>query len=239
MHHILMLSSSRASTEDYLHHAIPMIDAHLAKTSATATTIVFIPYAGVTIDYDEYTARVSAALPSKNIRGIHTFNSAREGLDAADVIMVGGGNTFQLLQQLYANELIEPIQQRVNNGLPYIGWSAGSNICGRTIRTTNDMPIVEPDSFAALGFIDCQLNPHYSDYQPPDHNGETRDQRLAEFCQLCPKTPVIAIREGTALTKYGDDVTLEGALDGFVFIGNKKLPITSGEQLKKWATEQN
>lgn len=234
MHHILMLSSSRMGEEAYLEHATPMIYSHLAETNSLKTPVVFIPYAGVTMSYDNYTDKVQAALGDIHIKGIHEYNDAQTAIEQAGAVMIGGGNTFRLLEQLYQQDLIAMIKRRVNNGLPYIGWSAGSNICGATIRTTNDMPIIEPPSFNSFGFVPCQINPHYTDYQPPNHNGETRDQRLAEFTTLNPDTAVLAIREGTALLKEGDGLTLEGKLGGFTFIGNQKRPISSGDQLNQY-----
>jgi dipeptidase E len=112
-----------------------------------------------------------------------------------------------------------------------VGWSAGSNICGNSIRTTNDMPIVQPPSFDALNFVPFQLNPHYSDYQAPGHNGETRAQRIQEFCILNPNMPVIGIREGTALLLQGESLILEGELDGLIFEGNSQRVIKPGQDL--------
>ena len=157
-----MLSSSRAGDEAYLAHAKDMIASHLTGCQR----IVFIPYAGVTIDWPSYTEKVQSALPEFNIVGIESFDDPKLAIEQADAVMVGGGNTFHLLHQLYSNDLIHPIQERVEQGLPYVGWSAGSNICGTSICTTNDMPIIYPPSFDALAFVPFQLNPHYSDYQP-------------------------------------------------------------------------
>lgn len=231
-----MLSSSRMGEEAYLTHALPMITSHLSTVDTSQKPIIFIPYAGVTMSYDEYTDKVTTALGDIDIKGIHEFKEPKQAVEQAGAIMVGGGNTFRLLEQLYQQEILAPIQQSVNAGLPYIGWSAGSNICGLSIRTTNDMPIIEPPSFDSFGFVGCQINPHYTDYQPPNHNGETRDQRLAEFTTLNPNTAVIAIREGTALLKQGDSLTLQGSLGGFVFRADQKLPISSGDSLGQFSS---
>jgi dipeptidase E len=145
--------------------------------------------------------------------------------------VVGGGNTFHLLSTLYAGALMVPIKHAIADATPYIGWSAGSNICGQSIRTTNDMPIIEPPSFEALNIVPFQLNPHYADYQPEGHNGETRDQRLFEFTALNPTTPVVAIREGTALTLTDSKLSLAGDKEGYVFLGNEKSPIAPGADL--------
>lgn len=228
---ILLMSSSRAGNSGYLEPALSLLKSHFG-----AGEVLFIPYAGVSVDYDAYCAMVATALAPLGItvRGIHTYRNAAQAVASARAIAVGGGNTFRLLEQLYQHQLIEPIRTAVARGIPYAGWSAGSNIAGLTIRTTNDMPIIEPPSFNALQLVPFQLNPHYSDYQPPGFHGETRDQRLAEFMQLHPTTPVLAIREGTALTINGDDMTLVGNSDGFVFLGGQKLPLPTNQLCSSW-----
>jgi dipeptidase E len=133
-------------------------------------------------------------------------------------MFIGGGNTFRLLDTLYVEGLIEPIRRRVAGGMPYMGTSAGSNVAGATIRTTNDMPIVQPPTFEALGLVDFQINPHFVDADPDStHKGETREQRLAEFHEE-NETPVVAIREGTALVVEDDRVTLVGERGGRLFL---------------------
>ncbi|GGF81975.1 dipeptidase PepE [Alteromonas lipolytica] len=229
-HHVLMLSSSRMGDEDYLEHAREMIFTHLD----TEQTVLFIPYAGVTLNWDDYLDKVQQALPELTLTSIHQCDDPVAAVKEAKAIMVGGGNTFNLLYQLYQQQIIEPLQQLVSKGTPYIGWSAGSNICGNSIRTTNDMPIIEPPSFTALNFLSCQLNPHYTDYQPPNHNGETRDDRLFEFTRLNPDTPVLAIREGTALQYTAGRLTLLGELEGFCFEGDEKTPIAPGQDLTRY-----
>ncbi|MCW8107882.1 dipeptidase PepE [Alteromonas ponticola] len=232
--HVLMLSSSRAGTENYLEHAKQPILSHLG----TRREILFIPYAGVSIEWDEYTEKVQEALPECKIRGLHTFEDPLRALLEANAnsqaIAVGGGNTFHLLATLYHYGMVEPLRQVIADGTPYIGWSAGSNICGATIRTTNDMPIIEPHSFNALNILPCQINPHYTDYHPPGHNGETRDDRLQEFTRLHPTIPVLAIREGTALRLSKGELTLVGENGGFVFLGKDKKPIEAGENLTEY-----
>ena len=229
--HALMLSSSRQGDEAYLEHAKPHILAHLGDIR----DLLFVPYAAVTGTYDEYVDKVAEALPECNVTGLHTVEDPVSAIHHAkengQSIVVGGGNTFHLLSTLYAGALMVPIKHAIADATPYIGWSAGSNICGQSIRTTNDMPIIEPPSFEALNIVPFQLNPHYADYQPEGHNGETRDQRLFEFTALNPTTPVVAIREGTALTLTDSKLSLAGDKEGYVFLGNEKSPIAPGADL--------
>jgi len=215
---ILMLSSSRVNNCDYLQDAKPSIIAHLGAISSA----VFVPYAGISVSYDDYTQQVQDALPELAITGLHTCADPIKAILEAPAILVGGGNTFHLLHQLQQLKLIDAVRQAViKHNAPYIGWSAGSNICGATIRTTNDMPIIEPASFDALNFVPCQLNPHYTDEHPAGFHGETRDQRLTEFVTLNQSTPVIGIREGSALLLKQTDTSASLSLvpgpDGILY----------------------
>lgn len=231
---LLMLSSSRSGNEAYLQHARPMISTHLGDIKE----LLFIPYAGVTIDWDNYAEKVQNALPQYHVTSIHQVDDPISAVKAARAIVVGGGNTFNLLNELYQQNLLAVIQQKVREGTPYIGWSAGANICGDSIRTTNDMPIIQPPSFAALNLVPFQLNPHYSDYQAPGHNGETRAQRIQEFCTLNPTMPVIGIREGTALIRQADTLQLSGELPGVIFIGTQQRVIHAGEDLSEYLSSK-
>lgn len=233
---LLLLSSSRVGDTKYLQHALPLIKAKLDGV----TELLFIPYAGVTVNYDDYTAMVQSALIDSGItvKGIHQFDDPVNAINTANAIAVGGGNTFHLLHQLYQNNLINAIQDKVAQGIPYIGWSAGSNIAGLSIRTTNDMPIIEPESFDALQLVSFQLNPHYTDHNPPGHNGETREQRLAEFMVLNETTPIVAIVEGTGLDIKDNTMALVSGLsdtdknaDGFLFKGKNKSVISTDTNL--------
>lgn len=233
--HILMLSSSRVNNCDYLAAAKNDILTHLGAVSEC----LFVPYAGISTSYDTYTEMVQHALPELSVIGLHTFDNEVQAITRASqnnqAILVGGGNTFHLLYTLQKLGLMPIIQEQViNQDVPYIGWSAGSNICGATIRTTNDMPIIEPPSFTALNFVSCQLNPHYTDDHPKDFHGETRDQRLTEFVTLHPDIPVIGIREGSALrltgTKKEPNLELSHDYDGVLFTqknGKSSLPAGS------------
>lgn len=226
---LLLLSSSRAANSAYLAPNLPQIASHLQGV----TTVLFIPYAAVSVSYDAYQQMVQQAFSALNIQvdSIHQHPDPQVAVQQAQAIVVGGGNTFVLLQQLYRLGLIDCIRAQVNKGIPYVGWSAGSNIAGMSIRTTNDMPIVEPESFTALNLLPLQLNPHYSDYKPEGFHGETRDMRLNEFMLLNPDTAIIAIPEGTALLHHDAELSYQGHVDGYLFIGGSKTAILPGADL--------
>ena len=174
--------------------------------------VVFIPYAAVTFSYDKYEEIVVKGLDNANIsiKGIHHFNDPQIAIREADALLVGGGNTFKLLSTIYENDLIEVIQERVDENMPYVGWSAGSNLACPTLMTTNDMPIVEPISFRALELIPFQINPHYMDTNPEGHNGETREQRLLEFIEANKNIYVAGLREGCIFEVHGSSISLIG-----------------------------
>lgn len=228
---LLLFSSSRAHNSDYLAPNLALIKQQLAQVSS----VLFIPYAGVTVSYDEYYEKVSLALQSipVKVESIHHYNDAQTAITNAQAIMVGGGNTFHLLYQLYQKDIVSLIAKRVTEGVPYIGWSAGSNIAGATINTTNDMPIIEPPSFNALTLLPFQLNPHYTDYKPEGFHGETRDMRLAEFMVLQPNTPIIGLPEGTALKRSGNTLTLLGDAGGYLFVGGTKTVLVANSDLSE------
>ena len=212
---ILAFSSSRVGNGGYLQSAAPVIKNFLGDKELS---IAFIPFALVSNEYEAYTAMVKDGLQqlSCSVETVLPAN-AKEKLEKANVIMVGGGNTFKLLHDIYEYKLLDIIRDKVNKGIPYIGWSAGSNILGPTIGTTNDMPVIEPKSFNALGLFPFQINPHYSNAIPAGHNGETRDQRLEEFIQINPGLPVVGLPEGTALIFENGILQLIGQVPGFLF----------------------
>ena len=174
--------------------------------------VLFVPFAAVISSEDAYRDKVRRHFGPHGyeVESLHEARDARAAVESADAVAVGGGNTFKLLRGLYESGVVELIRERALRGMPYVGWSAGSNVACPTIRTTNDMPIVEPPTFAALDLVPFQINPHYTDFHPPGHKGETRDERLGEFVHANPGVHVIGIREGTMLRVEGDDIRLLG-----------------------------
>ena len=204
---LLLLSNSTSPGRAYLDHASSWLAAFLDG----AERVAFVPYAGVTVGWDAYADKVRGALPGGlELVSAHETERATDALDGADAVLVGGGNTFHLLREMYRTGLVDALRDRVRDGLPFVGWSAGSNVACPTIRTTNDMPIVQPPSFDALGLVPFQINPHYTDAHPDGHQGETRAQRLAEFVAANPDVPVIGLPEGTALRVDGLQLDLLG-----------------------------
>ena len=193
---LLLLSNSTIKGEAYLGWPQEFLKEFLKGVQ----NLLFIPYAGVTFSYDEYTASVQKALGEQiKVTGIHTVENKHEVVQMADCLAVGGGNTFHLLAKMQEDDLLQVIRQQVEKGVPYIGWSAGSNVACPTIMTTNDMPIIEPESFKALGLTDFQINAHYTEKLIEGHGGESRRQRLDEFLEANKKKTVIGLPEGKLL----------------------------------------
>ena len=182
--------------------------------------VLFVPFAAVKRTENEYRDQVRKHFGPHGyeVESLHEASDARAAVRDADAIAVGGGNTFKLLRGIYEAGVLELVRGRVGAGMPYVGWSAGSNVACPTIRTTNDMPIVEPPSFNAFDLVPFQINPHYTDYHPPGHMGETRDERLGEFVYVNPGVRVIGIREGTMLRVEGDDIKLLGGKPARYFV---------------------
>ncbi|MFL6256874.1 MAG: dipeptidase PepE [Pyrinomonadaceae bacterium] len=182
--------------------------------------VLFVPFAAVIRTEDEYLAKVRERFGPHGyeVESLHKATEARAAVEGADAIAVGGGNTFKLLRAVYESGVLELVRERVEAGMPYVGWSAGSNLACPTIRTTNDMPIVEPPSFNAFNLVPFQINPHYTDFHPPGHMGETRDDRLGEFVHANPGVRVIGLREGTMLRVEGDRIKLLGGKPARYFI---------------------
>ena len=197
--------------------------------------IIFIPYARPGgVSHDAYTEQARKAFNKIRIKikGIHTFSDPVEALENAQGIFTGGGNTFVLVHMLYKNQLMKPLRKNILNGTPYLGTSAGSNICGLTMQTTNDMPIVYPPSFKTLGVLPFQINPHYQDpIKGSEHMGETRETRIKEY-HAHNSVPVIGLREGSWLDVSGKKVTLKGALSARIFEQAKRpYELTTGEKI--------
>ncbi|MDO1501436.1 dipeptidase PepE [Winogradskyella maritima] len=200
-----------------------------------ADEIIFIPFARPSgISYDDYTEKVSQSFSKigKRVKGLHTFENPKQALMNAEGIFTGGGNTFVLLDQLYKLNLINDLKQSILNGTPYLGTSAGSNICGLTIGTSNDMPIVYPPSFKAMGLFSFNINPHYLDpISGNTHMGETRETRISEFHKFNPQ-PVIGLREGSWIEVDGEDINLRGNLQARLFKqGQRAVEIESNSDL--------
>ena len=210
MKKLLLISNSASQGQPYLGYAAEEIGRFLGPV---AQDVLFVPYAAITYSWDEYVAKVNNALGGVgvNVTGLHTCDKPLQAIASAQAIMVGGGNTWALLKQLQDMGAMKLIRERVlEDGIPYVGWSAGSNLACPTIMTTNDMPICNPDTTQALGLISFQINPHYLDAHPEGHGGETREQRIREFVKYNPNCDVLGLREGSMLHITGDKITLWG-----------------------------
>ena len=197
MKNALLISASSYQDTGYLRHCKNWVKDFLGESGKEE--ILFIPYAGVRRSNDEYEQKVIDRLKNKNIKSIHHYEDKISAIKNASSIAVGGGNTFMLLYTLYKLNLIEPIKEAVANGAKYFGWSAGANIAGKTMMTTNDMPIIMPKSFDSLNIFPYQINPHFISGKLVGHNGESREERLEEFLIANPKETIYALPEGTAL----------------------------------------
>lgn len=212
---ILALSSSRVGNEAYLETASSLIKKFLGNKPLQ---IAFVPFALVNKNYNEYVNNVRTALKGlPYIIRLADQNNAKKIIEQSDVIMVGGGNTFKLLHDIYEAGIFDFIRTKINAGTPYIGWSAGSNILSPTIGTTNDMPVIQPESFNAFGVFPFQINPHYYNQKPEGFNGETRNQRLFEFLAMNPLLNVIGLPEGTALQLQKATLQFIGNQPGMLF----------------------
>ena len=213
---MIIASTSTVHGGSYLDYLLPTLAHHFKDCSE----ILFVPYARPGgISHDAYTENVRSAFATinKTVKGLHEFENPEQAILEAQGIFTGGGNTFLLVTQLYENKVMDILSQVVQNGTPYLGSSAGSNITGLTMQTTNDMPIIYPPSFKTLGLIPFNLNPHYLD---PDlqskHMGETRETRIKEF-HAFNQTPVLGLREGSWLEVTGETILLKGNLTARLF----------------------
>lgn len=220
MKNLIIASTSTLHNGSYLEYLLSELTIHFENTNE----IIFIPFARPSgISHDEYTNKVREAFSkiNKTVKGLHEFENPIEAIENANGIFTGGGNTFLLVSELYRTKVIDTLEQKLKSGTPYLGTSAGSNICGLTMGTTNDMPIVYPPSFRTLGMVPFNINPHYLD---PDNNsthmGETRETRINEFHKFNPQ-PVIGLREGSWLDVKGNNIILKGNLTARWFVTGK------------------
>ncbi|GHU72988.1 peptidase E [Bacteroidia bacterium] len=216
---LLLLSNSTNAGEAYLAWPKAEIKDFLG---AFPLQVAFIPYAAITFSYDEYEAKVAAVFSECNctLKSVHRVWNPVEAIATADVIVVGGGNTWRLVQQMREHNLFEAIKRKVAAGTPYIGWSAGSNIACPTMKTTNDMPIVDPHGLGTLGLVPFQINPHYLDAHPAGHGGETREDRIREFIEVNPDVFVVGLREGCLLRCEDNELRLTGSKSARLFRKN-------------------
>ncbi len=234
MKQLLLASTSTIYGSDYLEYILPELELFFMDVSE----IIFIPYARPSgITYDDYTKIAQNAFKKigKIINGIHQFDNPQKAIKEAKGIFVGGGNTFELVNQLYKQDLLLDIETSVYKGLKYFGTSAGTNIAGPTMKTTNDMPIAYPPSFNTLGLVPFNINPHYLDPNPNStHKGETRETRIKEF-HIYNNTPVIGLREGSWIEVVDTKMILKGELSARLFIKNKKpIEIESQSVIDKY-----
>lgn len=228
MKRLLLVSSSKVHGSGYLEHC----EAEIRQLFPPARRVLFVPYA--LSDRAAYADQARSRFRDLDFEldSIHEADDPVAAVRQAEGIFIGGGNTFRLLTELQTRGLIVPIRERVESGMPYLGTSAGSNVACPTIRTTNDMPIVEPRSFVALGLVPFQINPHFLDADPEStHQGETRDQRLIEYLEE-NETPVVAIREGAMVVVRGAEITLAGETGGLLYTrGGEPVPLAAGDRI--------
>jgi len=217
---LLLISNSTNAGESFLQYADEQIKNFLGEKSLSC---LFIPYAAVSFSFGDFEKKVQKKFTGLGykLQSIHTFPDPVQAVQEAEVIVVGGGNTWQLIKMMQDNKLMAPIREKVLQGVPYIGWSAGSNVACPAIHTTNDMPIVQPDDFSALQLIPFQINPHYLDANPEGHSGETRETRINEFLEVNRQTRVVGLREGTMLQIESDQITLLGTRPARIFLYGK------------------
>ena len=213
---LLLLSNSTNPGEGYLEYPKHDIQKFLGEKSVKA---LFIPYAAVRFSYDDYETKVETRFAElgHHVVSIHHFEDPVKAVEEAEAIVIGGGNTWRLVQQMHLNGLMEPIRKKVLSGMPYIGWSAGSNVACPTLRTTNDMPIIDPISFDTLNLIPFQINPHFLDAHPQGFGGETREERIIEFLELNPEIYVVGLRESTLLHLEDKNLQLIGERTARIF----------------------
>lgn len=231
MKNLIIASTSTLHGGGYLEYILPELKIHFASCSS----ILFIPFARPGgISHEDYTSKVRAVFATINIavKGLNEFEDYKKAVEEADGIFTGGGNTFLLVAQLYKFQVMDVLAETLKKGTPYLGTSAGSNITGLTMQTTNDMPIIYPPSFKTLGMLPFNLNPHYldADHQSK-HMGETRETRIKEYHSF-NTVPVLGLREGSWLDVKGNTITLKGNLNARIFRQNQPAEeVESGSDL--------
>ncbi|RUA27786.1 MAG: dipeptidase PepE [Bacteroidetes bacterium] len=238
MSKLLLISNSTMAGEAYLGWPQQYIKDFLKNE---VKRVLFIPYAGVNLSdkglqasWDAYEERVATVYKSMGyeLYSIHNEADPIKAVEEAESIAVGGGNTFYLFKMMQETGIMPAIKKRVEAGMPYMGWSAGSNSACPSLKTTNDMPIVEPSSFDGIGIIPFQINPHYLDAHPDGHGGETREQRLEEFMAVNPDMYIVGLREACLLQMEGDKMELKGKHSMRIFKhGQKTYEVQPGDDL--------
>ena len=229
---LLLLSNSTNPGEAYLGWPKEYL-ADFIKTNAIKK-VLFIPYAGVTVAWDDYEKKVAEVYAEfgVSLHSIHHEKAPIKAVMDAEAIAVGGGNTFMLVHKMYELGVMKPIRERALAGVPFMGWSAGSNVACPTLRTTNDMPIIEPSCFCCLNLLPFQINPHYLDAHPEGHGGETRQQRIEEFLAANPGITVAGLREASLFLVDGEKMTLKGRKPLRIFkFGQEPREVESGSDV--------
>jgi len=236
---LLLISNSTMAGEAYLGWPQDYIKDFLVAENVKKVT--FVPYAGVGLSeesleasYDVYTKRVSEVFGKLGFEVVSVHNSEDpiKLVNESEAIAVGGGNTFHLVAEMQKTGIMDAIKIKTEEGLPYMGWSAGSNVACPSLMTTNDMPIIEPPSFKCMGVIPFQINPHYLDANPEGHGGETRQQRIEEFLVVNREMKVLGLREASLLLIDGDSMKLLGNRDAILFqFGKEPIEYKSGTEL--------
>lgn len=227
---LLLISNSTNAGEEYLKYPINNIKEFLGGVK----DVLFIPYAAVTFSYDEYLRRVQERFDEigVKVRSVHRYDDPVAEVRKAAAVVTGGGNTFALVKKMQEQGLMEAVKERIDAGMPYVGWSAGSNVACPTLCTTNDMPIVQPSSFRTIGAVKFQINPHYLDHNPEGHAGETREQRIMEYIEANPDMYVAGLREGCMLLVEGGSMSLIGPRPLRIFKKGQDIrEVNAGEDL--------
>ncbi|MEI8201845.1 MAG: dipeptidase PepE [Bacteroidota bacterium] len=214
---LLLISNSTNFGEAYLGWTLPIIEDFIKKHELKK--LIFVPYAGVSMSYDVYYDKVNEVFRNFGVElgSVHLEAEPAKAIDEVDGVVVGGGNTFHLVYMLHQTGLMQKIREKVLDGMPFMGWSAGANIACPSLKTTNDMPIIEPQSFNCLELVPFQINPHYIDVNPVGHGGETRQQRIEEFLCVNRHIKVVGLREATALLIHDNTCKLLGTRNMMLF----------------------